>query len=266
MALSLPTPNFGPPPGLGPIPGALVAPGGTISNTAPLGSTVASILGLQETAATDEANAAATKASLAGYTAEGTAYGQVEQIAGNNVALARVAGDITGYQQLLAAKEAIGSQQQGVAAAGLRRSGSNLDLLRFGLQQTYLQQQVNETQTSINVGGYLAEGAAAKAEGAAAGAAGASATALGSAYTRAASLATVNAANETAALEAFIGGNTLTPEQQLLLGPLTADPTVASQIGPQAVSAPPEKIVIGNQGIISGVGNFALFNGRGPSG
>lgn len=202
----------------------------TIDNTL-LGNSVSSILGLKETAATDTANAAAQKASVTGYQAEQTAYGQVEAISGNNAAIAKAAGEVTRYQDLYKALATIGTQQQGVAASGLRRSGSNLALLRSSLQQTYLGQQADETQTGLNVGGYLAEGLAAKAEGAAAGAAADSATALGTAYTNAASLATTNAANETTALNDYLGKNTiLTPAEKLLLAPLSSDITAATSI------------------------------------
>jgi hypothetical protein len=202
---------------------------GTVNDTL-LGDTVSSVLGLKETAATDTANATAQTASATGYQAEQTAYGQVGAISQNNAALAQAAGTVTAYQDLLKAKTTIGEQQQSVGAAGLRNSGSNLSLLRGSLQQSYLTQQLDETQTAIDVGGYLAEKAGASAEYSAAGAAADSATALGKSYTSAASLATTNAANETSALNTYLGSGTRTADENLLLAPLSADITQPTTI------------------------------------
>lgn len=197
---------------------------GTINDTL-LGSTVSGILGFNEQAATDTANAKAQDASVTGYNAEVTAYGEVGTIAANNAALSKASGDITSYQDQLKALTTIGEQKAAVASNGFRESGSNLDLLRSSLQQSYLKQQLDETQTGINIGGYLAEGAAAKAEGSAAQAAADSATALAGNYRSASSLATTNAANETSALNTYLGKTVLTPAEKLLLTPLTSDPT-----------------------------------------
>lgn len=225
---------------------------GTINDTL-LNSTVSNILGLSETTASDTAQSKASAASVTGYNAETTAYGQVGTIAASNAALSKAAGDVTDYQDQLKALITIGEQKAAVAANGFRASGSNLDLLRSSLQQGYLKHQLDETQTSLNIGGYLAEGAAAKAEGAAATAAADSATALGAAYDKASTLATTNAANETTALNSYLGKTTLTPAEKLLLNPLKSDPTVATSLSTTTLNQLNGTVT--NAGTVSGSGS-----------
>lgn len=232
-------------------------------NDSLLGSTVSNILGLKETSATDLANAKAEDASVKGYNAETTAYGEVGTIAENNAALAKASGDITTYQDQLKALTTIGEQKAAVASNGFRESGSNLDILRSSLQQSYLKQQLDETQTNINVGGYLAEKAAAKAEADAATAAADSATALAANYRSASTLATTNAANETSALNTYLGKTTLTPAEKLLLAPLSSDPTVATSLNTTSLNTSSGG---GTNTTSSGVASIERGAGFGPNG
>lgn len=189
-----------------------------------LAGTVTDVMSLKEKAALDEANAKASAASAAGYGKEIDAYGNVKALTANEALIAQVSGDITGLQQHQELMQNLGTQRATTATAGFKNSGSSLDALRSSMQQGYLRQQLQETQTSLNVTGYLSQGLAADAEIAAASAARDSALALGEGYTKAGSIATANAANETAALQEFTKDSTLTPAEKLILNPLTGDP------------------------------------------
>src|SRR5712691_2630277 len=191
------------------------------ADTSTLKGTVSDILGLQSTAATDKAAAAAATTQAAGYTAEAGAYGNAADIATQNAIIANVAGDIKSYQQQRAVTMTLGEQQAQTAAAGFGASGSSLDILLSSLQQGYLTQQLTATQTSLTAGGYLEEAAASQAEKEAAKATAAAATATSASYTTAGSLATANAAAATAALNKFIGTGTLTTAEKLILAPLS---------------------------------------------
>lgn len=207
-------------------------PGGPGAGTAPLSQsgdnllsgTVTDVMSLKEKAALDAANAKAAAASAAGYGKEIDAYGNVKKITDNEALIAQVSGDITGIQQHQELMQNLGTQRATTATAGFTNSGSSLDVLRSSMQQGYLRQQLLETQTSLNVAGYLSQGLAADAESAAAAAARDSALALGEGYTNAAAIATANAANETAGLTSFLKGTTLTAAEKLILNPLTGDP------------------------------------------
>ncbi len=206
-----------------------VSNGGTISDSL-LGSTVSNILGLQSSAAVDTANSSASTINSSGYTAETKAYTDVGSIAESNAAISQAYGDVLGIQEQQKLSADIGTEKAAFAANGFKESGSNLDILRSSLQQGYLTQQLNETQTSLNVGGYLAEKAAAKAESLASTAASDSAAALAKAYTSASSLSTANAASSTDALNSYLKGGTLTSAESLILSPVSGAGSTAKTV------------------------------------
>lgn len=189
-----------------------------------LAGTVTDITSLNEKVALDAANAKAATASATGYGKEIDAYGNVKAITANEALIAQVSGDITSIQQQQELMRTIGTQKATTATAGFTNSGSSLDILRSNLQQGGLQRQLLATQTGLNVAGYLSQGLAADAEIAGAKAAQDSATALAEGYTNAGTIATANAANETASLQDFLKNTLLTPAEKLTLSPLTGNP------------------------------------------
>jgi len=195
-----------------------------------LTSTVSSILGLKSDAATSTANAAASTTQAAGYAAEGAAYGNAAGIAEQNAIVATLAGNVKGLQEQRTQRQTEGQQRAAAAANGFGASGSNLDIIRDSISQGYLTQQLTAMQTTLTKGGYQQEEAASVAEENAAIATGNAATAAATSYTAASKLSTANAANETAALNNFIGTSTLTADQSLILSPLGKDVTQPTTI------------------------------------
>ena len=186
------------------------------ANLSAVSGIVSSLLGFQGEAAQNAANATAAGLTAQGDLGEAAAYGSAYQIAQQNAILAGVSGDISELQQQRQVSQTIGAQQAGVAASGFRSAGSAISLLKSSLQQGYIGKQLIETQTGIQQGGFLEAGAASQAEQAAANTAAQSADVLGQAESTAAATATTNAANETAALTAYLKTVTPTPETQLV--------------------------------------------------
>jgi hypothetical protein len=216
--------------------GATIAPATPANNPADTGllrSSVADILGLRAQATTDAANAAAQEISARGLGLEAEAYGTAAGIAGDNAMLAGIAGEITALREAREVRRTVGAQRAAVASAGFGASGTSLDLLRASFQEGHLSDQLIRTQTSLAQGGYLQEGAAARAEGMSASFASEAALSLARTHRAAGSLATANAAAQTEALAAYIsstsGGAPLTPAQQLALSALSGDPAIGDR-------------------------------------
>ena len=198
-----------------------VANGGTISDSL-LYSSVADILGLQSSSTLDTANAKAQTATISGYDAETKAYGQASDIAVSNAGIAGAAGAVKGVQEAQKLALSVGTAKAAIGGAGFKESGSNLDILASSLQQGALEQQLNETQTNLNVAGYLAESVADKAQAAGTTAASDSAKALGDYYTSAAADYTAKAGSLTSLLNSYLGGSKLTSAEGLILSPVSS--------------------------------------------
>ena len=90
----------------------------------------------------------------AGASASAKAYGQAEDIAKQDVQLAK---ESTALQQQAASRQVyqtIGAQQAQVAGAGLASGGSAQELLRSSRQQGELTKQVLNVQGQVNVNAY----------------------------------------------------------------------------------------------------------------
>lgn len=201
----------------------------TTPSSSLLESTVNSILGLKSTAVTQDAAATAASTQAAGYEAESVAYGNAAEASGQNAILAGVIGEVKSYQEERAGAVSRGTAVAQNAASGFGAAGSNLDILRSSLQQSYLADQLISTQTALTEGGYLSEAAAARAQKTAADATAAAARTTATALTNASALSTANAASSTAALNKFLLTSTLTDDQKLILSPLGTDITKTSE-------------------------------------
>lgn len=228
---SIYTPQFGPIAGPA-TSAASTARANTPAADAALRASVSDILGLDKEAFTDKTAATAAGIQTTGYGKDADAYGKAADIAGGNAQLEEAAGAVQEYQQQREINATIGTQRADVAAAGFKESGSNVDLLRSSLQQGYLTTQLTRTQTNLTEGGYLEQQQAGLAEQQGARTASDAAAAARDAYTSAGSLATANAANETAALNSYITatGGVLTPDEKLATDTLNADPLQATKL------------------------------------
>ncbi len=209
------------------------------SNTSLLEGAVSSTLGFKSTAAEDTANATASTTSATGYAAEGTAYQTAADIAAQNAVIAQTSGDIKTLQEQRTLGITVGEQKAQVAASGFGASGSNLSLLRSSYQQGALTQQLTATQTALTKGGYLEEEAASLAEKKATDVTSTAATNAATGYTKASTTATANAANETAAINNYVGTGTLTADESLILAPLNSTvgtPTTGTTTGTTATT------------------------------
>lgn len=186
-----------------------------------LKSTVADVLGLQGSAAEETANATAQGLTATGDQSEVQAYQSAQGIAKYQSDVEAVIGQIQQLQEQRKLTQTLGTQAAGVAASGFSGSSeSSMAILRSSLQQGYLGQQLINTQTELNQGGYLEQATATQGEIAAVQAASSAATSLQQSETQAAATATANAANETKALESLLTVNqndpanaNLTPQQ-----------------------------------------------------
>lgn len=172
-----------------------------------LKGSVADILGLQGNAAESEANAQASDIQALGATEEARIYGTAGDIARRNAQLEGISGDILSLQQQREVRKNLGNQRAANAGAGFAASGSSLDILASSLREGYLGQQLIQTQTALNQGGYLQQGAATEAEIAAVKTSGDAATALAQAQREAAATSAANAANQSEALQAYLKVN-----------------------------------------------------------
>ena len=201
---------------------------------------VSDILTQQGQAAQYTASAAAQGIYAQGYQAEAGAYGSAQQIAQQNAALAGVAGDVQAAQEARKVVQTVGSQRAQIAAAGFANSGSALDLSRSSMQQGHLADQLIRTQTAINQGGFLEQGAAAQAETAAVSYASQAALTLQQQQAAAGVTATTSAANETKALIDYLHTTTTgaTPAGRLALSTLTGPNGQPLLTAPDATVAP----------------------------
>ena len=155
----------------------------------------------------DQAQAAGYQNEVGAYDNAESAYGDVANayataatIANQNVTLENSAGKLQQYQEGLQAKQTIGAQRAGVAAAGFGNSGSALYLLASSNRQAALTQALTGIQTNITATGYkqqaaadVGQQAAATAQGAAVGAQAAAAQGAANAANAAATAASNSA-------------------------------------------------------------------------
>jgi hypothetical protein len=203
-------------------------------DTALLQSITSDIGSLTATAAQNTAGSEAAATQAAGYQKETEAYNTVGAIAAENATVEGVAGNI---KQLAANRQVnvtLGSQRAAVASAGFANSGSSLDIMKSSIQQGYLNQQIIQTQTALTQGGFLEEGAAAQAEAAGGQVASNAALSLSQAQAAAGQLATANAANETAAINAYLAstGGVNSPSRALVTSTLTGDANLPTTFSP----------------------------------
>lgn len=191
---------------------------------------------LKGLAATNAANATGATTQAAGYSREAEAYDTVGGIADENAKIEGISGNIKQLQLNRGIQRTLGAQRASVAAAGFASSGSSLDIMKSSIQEGYLADQLIRTQSSVTQGGYLEQGAAARAEGAGARVASTAATALAQSYAAAGATATANAANETSALSTYLAGRPATPESALVTSTLAGDPNFPTTFTPPASS------------------------------
>lgn len=187
-------------------------------DAAQLDRIVSGITDLNASAAENAARATASETQAKGYLKEAEAYGTVGAIAENNATIEGVAGNIRQLQANRAVTRTVGSQRASIAAAGFANSGGALDLMQSSLQEGYLTDQLIQSQTAINQGGFLSQKAASDAEAAGARLASDAQMDLSRSYASAGQLATANAASQTAALQAYLSGSTgpMTEQERLI--------------------------------------------------
>lgn len=105
--------------------------------------------------------------------AEGSAYGQAAKLANINANISKESTAVQEFQASHQINQVIGAQRAAVGGAGLRESGSALDLLHSSQQQGALQKALIQEQGTINTQSYQAEADAYKGMQQAADAAGA---------------------------------------------------------------------------------------------
>lgn len=203
-------------------------------DTALLQSITSDVGSLNAEATRDAADAEASTTQSEGYGKEIDAYNAVGAIAGQNATIEGVAGNIRQLQANRLVNTTVGAQRAAVASAGFAQSGSSLDLMKSSIQQGYMTDQIIRTQTAVQQGGYLEQGAAAQAEASGARVASDAALSLAKSQAAAGQLAAANAANETAALNAYIAstGGVNSPARALVTNAVSADPSQPTTFTP----------------------------------
>lgn len=188
--------------GFGTVPTGLSAQGAAAANSAT--QELMQSLGNVDT---DTGQELGDQAQAQGYTNEANAYTNAENayggvegayataatLANQNATLETAAGNVQQYQEGLQAKQTIGSQRAGIAAAGFGNSGSALNLLAASNRQAALTQALTGINTNIAVTGYKQQAAAATGQENAAVAQAAATGAQAAAASGAANAATVAA-------------------------------------------------------------------------
>lgn len=104
--------------------------------------------------------------------AEASAYGTAAKYAGQNATIAGEEGKIKLLQTQRKISQTLGAQSAQYAGAGLKMSGSAVDVHANSMQQGALEKGIVQEQTQINVSGYLEQEAQFKGMQTAANAAG----------------------------------------------------------------------------------------------
>lgn len=89
-----------------------------------------------------------------GSYAEAKSFGTAASLAGQNAIIAGESGALNLYNARIQQQQQIGQASAAIAGAGLKASGSSLEVLRSSYQQAGLTNAVIQQQTAINVNSY----------------------------------------------------------------------------------------------------------------
>ncbi len=191
---------------------------------------ISGILGFQSDALQQRASATAARVSAAGYGSEIEAYQSGAENSRQNAIFTDVAGKIQALQAQRDYLRSSGETRAVLGASGFQATGSAIFQLQDAVRQSYLQDQLIRTQSLFDQSGYLEQARAAGAQADAAGMAQSGQLSAASAYDSTAQMADVYAANEAAALSAYMAQFAGSPESSLAAGVLAGTETGQSLV------------------------------------